>query len=101
VFPIYRRAADKVTPVDWPPGVLTSQIRSGSPAGPLVATLTVDDADRLASDGGSVVLRLTDEQTEVFEILGTVFCDVKRNDGGVEADAVPTFYITIKDAVTE
>jgi len=39
VFPIYRRAADKVTPVDWPPGVLTSQIRSGSPAGSLVAGL--------------------------------------------------------------
>ena len=97
---IKRTAADKVTAVDWPTGTLRSQVRNKH-SGALIETMTVDDANRLAADGGVVVLRLTDEQTEAITFLGTGWCDVESDASGVLGTAVPAFDISVTNVPTE
>lgn len=98
-LPINRVAADEVTAVDWPAGTLTSEVRDRNET--LIATFTVDDTNRLAVDGGEIVLRLTDEQTAELPAPLSCYCDVKGDDTGVLLDIVPRFAINIESAVTQ
>lgn len=88
-------------PIDWIAGTLTAQLRPDEDSTILLMTFTVDDTNRAAGNGGSVVLSWTDEASAAITAgHSTAVFDVKADNSGDVRTAFGPLEIEIHGKVT-